>query len=99
MEKFKSRKFLMSAATFCVGLGTLLPGVATGNITLAIVGGVLVAVGTALYDACEAYVDGQSAKANQTIETKTETKAVSATTTDRDTVKQAIAPANQPETA
>lgn len=98
MEKFLSRKFLISAAAFCVGLGTLLPGVATGNTALAITGGVLVAFGTALYDACEAYVDGQSARANQTVETKTETKTVTATSNDRDTVKQAIAPVAPTET-
>ena len=92
MEKLASRKFLISAAAFLASLGTGIVGLANGNETVAIVGGVCTVLSSAIYSACEAYVDGKSAGANQTMETKTETKTVSATSTDRETVKQAIAP-------
>jgi len=43
-----------------------------------------VAVSAAIYAACEAYVDGAAAKSTQTI------KSVTATSTDKETVKQAM---------
>lgn len=92
MSNFMSRKFLISAAAFLASLGTGIVGLANGNEAVAIAGGICTVLSGAIYSACEAYVDGKSAGANQTIETKTETKTVSATSTDRETVKQAIAP-------
>ena len=97
LEKLTSRKFLISSAAFLASLGTGIVGLANGNESVAIAGGICTVLSGAIYAACEAYVDGKSVASSQTVETKTETKTVSATSTDRETVKQAIAPTNQVE--
>ncbi len=62
MEKFKSRKFLMALAAFLASLGTGITGLCTGNEAVAMTGGILCVVSSAIYAFCEAYVDGASVK-------------------------------------
>ena len=50
-------------------------------------GAFLVSVGTGIYAACEAYVDGQAASANTT------SKQITATSTDKVTVQQVLSTA------
>lgn len=86
MSKFISRKFLLAAGAFLVSVGTGIAGLATGNETMAMAGGLMAVVGTGIYAACEAYVDGKSASSTTT------TKTIAATSTDKATVQQALAP-------
>lgn len=62
MEKFLSRKFLLSAAAFLAAFCTGVAGVFPPEWCA-----VGMALSAGIYAASEAYVDGQSAKANQTI--------------------------------
>lgn len=64
MEKFKSRKFLMALAAFLASLGTGIAGLCTGNEAVAMTGGILCVVSSAIYAFCEAYVDGASVKSD-----------------------------------
>lgn len=85
MSKFISRKFLLAAGAFLVSVGTGIAGLATGNETMAMAGGLMAVVGTGIYAACEAYVDGKS------VSSTTTTKTIAATSTDKATVQQALA--------
>lgn len=85
MSKFMSRKFLLAAGVFLVSVGTGITGLATGNETMAMAGGLMAVVGTGIYAACEAYVDGKS------VSSTTTTKTIAATSTDKATVQQALA--------
>lgn len=85
MSKFMSRKFLLAAGAFLVSVGTGITGLATGNETMAMAGGLMAVVGTGIYAACEAYVDGKS------VSSTTTTKTIAATSTDKATVQQALA--------
>lgn len=86
MNKLMSRKFLLAAGAFLVSVGTGITGLATGNETMAMAGGLMAVVGTGIYAACEAYVDGKS------VSSTTTTKTIAATSTDKATVQQALAP-------
>lgn len=62
MEKFLSRKFLLSAAAFLAAFFTGVAGVFPPEWCA-----VGMALSAGIYAASEAYVDGQSARATQTI--------------------------------
>lgn len=81
IRKITSRKFLIAAAAFLAALGAGLAGVADPNVCA-----VCMAVSAAIYAACEAYVDGAAAKANQTVSTTS----VTATSTSQKVVEQAF---------
>lgn len=83
-QKLMSRKFWLAIAAFLVAVGTGISGLVTGNEQLAIAGGLIAVIGTGIYQACEAYVDGQSASANTT------SKQITATSTDKATVQQVL---------
>lgn len=81
IRKITSRKFLIAAAAFLAALGAGLAGVADPNVCA-----VCMAVSAAIYAACEAYVDGAAAKANQTVSTTS----VTASSTSQKVVEQAF---------
>lgn len=60
-NKFLSRKFLISLAAFLGSIGASIYGLATDNKTVAAIGIVCSILSTAIYTACEAYVDAQAA--------------------------------------
>ena len=64
MEKFTSRKFLLSTAAFLAAFCTGVTGVFPAEWCA-----VGMALSAGIYAASEAYVDGQSAKATQVIST------------------------------
>ena len=86
MEKLKSRKFWISIAAFLASLGTGIAGLATGNQTVAIVGGICVVVSSAIYAACEAYVDGAS------LSSSTTQKVITASTDNKEVVQATLVP-------
>lgn len=57
MNKYLSRKFLISLAAFLGSLGATIGGFATSNEKVVIFGVVCTALSAAIYAACEAYVD------------------------------------------
>lgn len=57
MNKFKSRKFLVSVAAFLGSIGVSIGGFATDNEMIVIAGAVCSALSAAIYAAVEAYVD------------------------------------------
>lgn len=61
MEKFLSRKFLLSVAAFLGSFGTGIAGAFSGNEKIAIIGIVCSIFSAAIYSACEAFVDGTKA--------------------------------------
>jgi len=81
MEKFLSRKFLISSAAFlaafCTGVAGVFPPEACA---------VGMALSAGIYAASEAYVDGQAAKSTQTINTTS----VSATSASQKVVEKAL---------
>lgn len=81
IRKITSRKFLIAAAAFLAALGAGLSGVADPNVCA-----ICMAVSAAIYAACEAYVDGAAAKANQTVSTTS----VTASSTSQKVVEQAF---------
>lgn len=83
MQKFLSRKFLISAAAFLAAFFTGVAGVFPPEWCA-----VGMALSAGIYAASEAYVDGQAAKSTQTINSTT----VSATANDKATVARVIAP-------
>ena len=91
MYKLKSRKFWMAAAAGRAAIGTSIAGFATDNEAVATTGLVCTMLSAAIYAAAEAYVDGKSAASNMTYTTKQ----VTATSTDKETVQAALAPAAQ----
>lgn len=86
IRKVTSRKFLVAVAAFLVSVGTGISGLVVGNYDLAIAGGIMVVVGTGIYQACEAYVDGQSAKSS----VSTTTTTIAASSTSAEIVKKAL---------
>lgn len=56
-SKWSSRKFLLSVAAFLGSIGTSLAALQTDNQKVAIVGIVCAVLSSAIYAACEAYVD------------------------------------------
>lgn len=93
MYKLKSRKFWMAAAAGLASIGTSIAGFATDNEAVATTGLVCTMLSAAIYAAAEAYVDGKSAASNMTYTTKQ----VTATSTDKETVQAALAPASGKE--
>ncbi|MCC8067706.1 MAG: hypothetical protein LIO59_00320 [Oscillospiraceae bacterium] len=55
--KLTSRKFWISVAAFFGSVGTSAAGFAVGNETVTIIGAICATLSTAIYAACEAYVD------------------------------------------
>lgn len=84
MSKLTSRKFWISAAAFLAAIGTGIAGIVTDNQVVATVGIVCTILASAIYAACEAYVDGASIKAN------TSTVSITATSNDRTVVASAL---------
>lgn len=60
MEKFKSRKFLLAVAAFLGSIGTSIGGLVTASPQVATIGIICAIVSSAIYSACEAYVDGKA---------------------------------------
>ena len=83
MNKFLSRKFLLSAAAFLAAFCTGVTGVFPAEWCA-----VGMALSAGIYAASEAYVDGQSAKSTQNINTTS----VSATSSSQKVVEKALAP-------
>lgn len=65
-NKWVSRKFLLSAASFFGSVGTSIAALNSGNSTVAAVGIVCSVLSAAIFSACEAYVD--AAKKNDDIQ-------------------------------
>lgn len=62
IEKFKSRKFLLSLAAFLASIATSISGLVTDNQTVTIIGAVCGILSAAIYAACEAYVDAKAVR-------------------------------------
>ncbi len=77
LSKLTSRKFWVALAAALASIGTSVGGLATGNAEVAKLGVVCLVVSQAIYSFCEAYVDGQSIKA----QAKTTTTTINASTT------------------
>ena len=88
MQKFMSRKFLLSAAAFLAAFFTGVAGVFPPEWCA-----VGMALSAGIYAASEAYVDGQAAKSTQTISTTS----VTATSTSQKVVEKALAQETQKE--
>ena len=92
MEKFLSRKFLISLAAFLAAFCTGVAGVFPPEYCA-----VGMALSAGIYAASEAYVDGQSARANQTVETTNTNKNVNANTDSTTTANKIIAATDKKE--
>lgn len=57
LRKLTSRKFWLSAGAFLASIGTGITGIATDNKTLIIIGAVCTILSSAIYNACESYID------------------------------------------
>ena len=88
MQKFMSRKFLLSAAAFLAAFFTGVAGVFPPEWCA-----VGMALSAGIYAASEAYVDGPAAKSTQTISTTS----VTATSTSQKVVEKALAPEKEGE--
>lgn len=88
VSKFLSRKFLISAAAFLAAFFTGVAGVFPPEWCA-----VGMALSAGIYAASEAYVDGQSARSVQTVNTV----AVTANTSDKATVNKLISPEKEGE--
>ena len=58
-SKLTSRKFWLSLCAGLASLGTSIGGLATDNQVIATIGICCTVASTAIYSACEAYVDGK----------------------------------------
>lgn len=81
IQKLKSRKLWLAVAAF---LGALAAGVT--DIANPTVCAICMSLSAGIYAACEAYVDGQTAKANQTLSTTN----VTATADSKTVVENAL---------
>lgn len=86
LQKLTSRKFILAAATFLIGVGTGLAGFVIGEYDLTKTGALMIIVGTAAYNAAEGYHDGKRAASNTT---STNTN-VNASANNADIVKDVI---------
>lgn len=59
MNKFLSRKFLISIAAFLGSIGASIAGIICEDTTITTVGLVCSILSAAIYAACEAYIDGE----------------------------------------
>ena len=89
MYKLKSRKFWVAVAAALASIGGSIAGVATDNTALVTTGLVCTMLSAAIYAAAEAYVDAKTPASSVTYTTKQ----VTATSTDKETVQAALAPA------
>lgn len=83
LQKLASRKFILALAAFLAIFFTGVAGVISPDICA-----IGMALSAALYGACEAYVDGQSAKSNTTQTTTT----IQALSNDRAVVAKILTP-------
>ena len=83
LSKFTSRKFWMAVAGFLASFAAGVTGIADPTVCA-----VCMALSAGIYAACEAYVDGQSAKSTQTINTNN----VTATSASQKVVEKALLP-------
>lgn len=88
IQKLTSRKFWLATAAFLAAFAAGVTGVADPSVCA-----VCMALSAGIYAACEAYVDGQSAKANQTINTTS----VSATSSNQKVVEKVLTPDDKVE--
>lgn len=58
-NKYLSRKFILAVAAFLSSIGAGITGLATDNEKLAIAGAVCSVLASAIYAACEAYIDAK----------------------------------------
>lgn len=91
-EKLLSRKFWLAMAAFLMSVGTGLSGIIVGDVSLAATGAVMAVLGTGIYQAAEAYIDGKSAASEQVINQIVTTKQVTAATSDKAIVQAAFSP-------
>lgn len=84
INKLQSRKFWISVAAFLASFGTGIVGLANGNETVAIAGGICTVLSAAIYAACEAYVDGAAIKSS------TQTVTISASSNAKDVVTSVL---------
>lgn len=89
MNKFASRKFLISIAAFLGSVAASIAGLAVAEPVIAGIGIACGVLSAGIYAACEAYVDGQSASANGT------SKVITATTDSASVVKTALQPVEE----
>lgn len=83
INKLASRKFWLAIAAFLASFAAGVTGIADPTICA-----VCMALSAGIYAACEAYVDGAAAKANQTIATTN----ITANATSREVVEKAFLP-------
>lgn len=79
IQKLASRKFWLAVAAFLASFAAGVAGIADPTVCA-----VCMALSAGIYAACEAYVDGQSAKSTQ--------KVIQATSSDKATVAAILAP-------
>lgn len=63
-NKFLSRKWLICIAAFLASIGASIAGIANANQTITTIGLVCTIISTAIYAACEAYVDAAAIDKN-----------------------------------
>lgn len=88
VDKFLSRKFLISIAASLGSIGTSIAGLAIAEPTIAAVGIICTVLSAAIYSATEAWVDQAAASTNSTSTVKT----ITATADSASIVKSAIQP-------
>ncbi len=86
IQKLASRKFWLAVAAFLASFAAGVTGIADPTVCA-----VCMALSAGIYAACEAYVDGQSAKSTQ--------KVIQATSSDKATVAAILAPEEPKEVA
>lgn len=84
MNKFLSRKFLISVAAFLGSIGSSIAGIAIDNNNLMTVGIVCTMLSAAIYTAMETRVDAAS------VSSKTTATTIAATTTSKDLVEKCL---------
>ena len=88
LDKLTSRKFWMAVAAFLASIGGSITGIVTDNEILTAVGVVCTMLAAAIYAASEAYIDGKAAAS--------ETIAITATSSSKEIVADALAAAKTP---
>lgn len=84
IQKLTSRKFWLAIAAFLASFAAGVTGIADPTVCA-----VCMALSAGIYAACEAYVDGQSAKSTQ--------KVITASSNDKTTVAALLTPAEEPK--
>lgn len=65
LEKFQSRKFIISLAAFLASIATSISGMVTDNQTVIIIGTVCGVISAALYSAAEAFIDAKAVQKDE----------------------------------